>query len=61
MAKEHHTPLENHANQCNANKGTSGTNDAYQVMLDNRANQLNPNNPLYQGRNDGAGSNSKNK
>ncbi|WP_345889195.1 hypothetical protein [Shewanella algae] len=37
------------ANQSNANKGTSGTNHAHQQMLNNRANQLNPNNSRYQG------------
>ena len=39
----------NHSNQRNSNKGTSGHNDAYQKGLDNRSNQLNPNNPLYRG------------
>ncbi|MCE2571818.1 hypothetical protein [Motilimonas eburnea] len=38
------------ANQANRNKGTSGHNDAYQKALDNRANQLNPNNPRYNGK-----------
>ncbi|ADZ91119.1 hypothetical protein [Marinomonas mediterranea] len=38
------------ANQANDNKGTSGINDAYQKMLDNRSNQLNPNNSLYKGK-----------
>lgn len=33
----------------NDNKGTSGRNDAYKQAQDNRSNQLNPNNPLYQG------------
>ncbi|KFZ36352.1 alpha-amylase [Shewanella mangrovi] len=32
------------ANQGNQNKGTSGTNKEYQKVLDNRSNQLNPNN-----------------
>jgi hypothetical protein len=35
------------ANQKNPNKDTSGTNPAYQKSLDNRSNQLNPNNPSY--------------
>jgi len=33
----------------NANSGTSGTNDTHQNALDNRANQLNPNNDEYKG------------
>ncbi len=40
----------NHSNQLNDNKGTPGHNHAYQKALNNRANQLNPNNPLYQGK-----------
>lgn len=36
------------ANQSNGNKGTTGTNKAYQAMLDNRSQQLNPNNSRYQ-------------
>ncbi|MGS0724560.1 hypothetical protein ACVBKF_00105 [Shewanella sp. 0m-11] len=36
--------------QSNANKGTSGTNKAYQKVLDNCSQQLNPNNPRYQGK-----------
>ena len=43
------TAADNHANQLNANKGTSGSNKQYQAAQDNRANQLNPNNKLYQG------------
>lgn len=35
------------ANQKNQNQGTSGTNTPHQKVLDNRSNQLNPNNPLY--------------
>jgi hypothetical protein len=50
MAKTNYTPLENSANQQNANKGTSGFNSAYKAAMDNHANQLNPNNSLY-GRN----------
>ena len=49
MAKTNYTPLENSANQQNANKGTSGFNSAYKAAMDNHANQLNPNNPLYKG------------
>jgi hypothetical protein len=37
------------SNQVNDNKGTSGHNDAYKQAQDNRSNQLNPNNPIYQG------------
>lgn len=48
MSKKSYTPQENHANQMNPNKGTSGVNDAYKARMDNHANQLNPNNPLYQ-------------
>lgn len=47
MAKTSHTPQENSTNQQNSNKGTLGGNDAYKAAMDNRANQLNPNNPLY--------------
>lgn len=38
------------ANQGNPNKGTSGTNAAYQKMLDNRSEQLNPKSPKYNGK-----------
>ena len=48
MSKKSYTSQENHANQMNANNGTSGVNDAYKARMDNHANQLNPNNPLYQ-------------
>lgn len=34
-----------HANQLNINKGTSGTNKAYDAIQGNRGAQLNPNNP----------------
>ncbi len=44
------TQNDHKSNQSNGNKGTSGYNDAYQKALDNRANQLNPNNPRYQGK-----------
>jgi len=37
------------ANISNSNYGTSGTNDAYQDMLDNRSDQLNPNNSKFKG------------
>lgn len=37
-----------HANQKNANTGTSGTNQAYQSVLDNRSAQLNPVDHRYQ-------------
>lgn len=43
--------LNNHANQLNANKGTSGFNKAYTAAMNNHANQLNPNNSLYKGTN----------
>lgn len=39
--------LDNHANQLNANRGTSGYNNQYKAAMDNHANQLNPNNPEY--------------
>jgi len=35
------------SNQLNPNTGTAGLNNAYQKMLDNRNNQLNPNNQKY--------------
>ena len=38
------------SNQANSNKGTIGHNSSYQKALDNRSNQLNPNNSLYQGK-----------
>lgn len=38
---------DNHANQLNANRGTSGHNAQYKAAMDNHANQLNPNNPRY--------------
>lgn len=43
----------NKANQGNDNSGTAGTNDAYQRILDNRSNQLNPNHPEYKGAKNG--------
>lgn len=33
----------------NSNKGTSGTNSTYKAAMDNRSNQLNPNNSNYKG------------
>lgn len=36
--------------QSNDNKGTLGTNKSYQKVLDNRSQQLNPNNPRHQGK-----------
>ena len=47
MAKKHYTPQENSANQQNSNKGTSGFNKAYKAAMNNKANQMNPNNKLY--------------
>ena len=44
-------PIDNHANQLNPNKGTSGFNDQYKARMDNRANQLNSNNRKFQGGN----------
>lgn len=40
-------PIDNHANQLNPNKGTSGFNAQYKARMDNRANQLNPNNRKF--------------
>lgn len=37
------TPQSNSANQSNANKGTNGTNIAYDRAQGNRGQQLNPN------------------
>lgn len=49
--KETLIPNNNHkANQNNGSKGTSGNNPAYQKAQDNCGNQLNPNNPNYQGK-----------
>lgn len=38
------------SNQGNSNKGTSEVNVPYQRAQDNRSNQLNPNNPNYNGK-----------
>ena len=37
-------PQDNHANQCNPNKGSDGTNKAYDQAMGNRGKQMNPNN-----------------
>lgn len=37
-------------NQKNDNGGTSGTNQAYQKMLDNRSRQLNPKDSKFSGK-----------
>lgn len=44
------TTKNHNADSHNANKGTSGTNETYQAQLDNRSDQLNPNNPEYKGK-----------
>ncbi len=41
--------LNNHANQLNANKGTSGFNIAYLAAMKNHGNQLNPTSPKFNG------------
>lgn len=41
MSKEKISPKDNSANQQNANKGTSGTNTAYDKNQGNRGKQLN--------------------
>lgn len=43
------TPRDNHANQLNANKGTSGFNKQYIAVQNNRSVHLNPSNKLYKG------------
>jgi hypothetical protein len=48
-------PTNNSANQRNANKGSNGTNKAYDKAQGNRGYQMNPQNPAKQGR----GKNSK--
>ena len=47
------SPRNNSANQQNANKGTNGTNKAYDKNQGNRGWQLNPQNPANRGK--GAG------
>ncbi len=44
------TPKNNSANQQNANKGTNGTNKAYDKAQGNRDAQMNPQNPANKGR-----------
>lgn len=41
------TEKDHKADTKNPNKGTNGTNEAFQKKLDNRANQLNPNNKKH--------------
>ena len=48
MAKKH-SNLNNHSNQLNSNKGTSGFNKQYLAVHENRSIQLNPNNKLFKG------------
>ena len=48
-------PTNNSANQQNANKGSNGTNKAYDKAQGNRGWQMNPQNPANKGR----GNNSK--
>jgi hypothetical protein len=43
-------PINNSANQQNANKGSNGTNKAYDKAQGNRGYQMNPQNPANQGR-----------
>lgn len=40
----------NHANQLNSNKGTSGFNKTYLATMRNHGEQLNPTSPKFQGR-----------
>ena len=44
------SPRDNSANQQNANKGTHGTNKAYDKNQGNRGWQLNPQNPANRGK-----------
>lgn len=44
------SPRDNSANQQNANKGTTGTNKAYDKNQGNRGWQLNPQNPASRGK-----------
>jgi len=41
------SPRDNHANQKNANKGTSGFNKQYLAVQKNRSMQMNPTSSLY--------------
>jgi len=43
-------PINNSANQHNANKGSNGTNKAYDKAQGNRGWQMNPQNPANKGR-----------
>ncbi len=43
------SPRDNHANQHNANKGTSGFNKQYLAVHKNRSIQMNPTSKLYKG------------
>lgn len=43
-------PEDNAANMQNSNANTPGVNDQFKANQDNRANQLNPNNPEYKGK-----------
>lgn len=43
------SPQDNHANQLNANKGTSGFNKQYLAVQKNRSVQKNPTSKLYKG------------
>lgn len=44
------TPRDNSANQQNPNKGSNGTNKAYDKAEGNRGWQLNPQNPANRGK-----------
>ena len=44
------TPKNNSCNQQNANKGSNGTNKAYDKAQGNRGWQMNPLNPVKKGR-----------
>ena len=43
------TPRDNHADQKNANRGTSGFNKQYLAVHKNRSIQLNPTSKLFKG------------
>jgi len=43
------SPRDNHANQTNANKGTSGFNKQYLAVQKNRSIQKNPTSRLFKG------------
>ena len=42
-----YTSIDNHANQLNSNRGTSGFNKQYKAVQTNRSVQMNPNSKLY--------------